>query len=259
MPSPARRASPCSRHASRGASATSSCVRAWPPASDTSASVGQRCDPTVAWCSGACQPKRAKGKACSATAECAVGYASVEHRCADPVTLDDGAPCGGSDPCKAGHHCNPVTRVCEKQLRRGLACGSALACEDGLACVGLSASSNGVCADWQDAGAACLSTGTSGCPATQTCDRHVCVAPPAVSYAGERCVTTPCSTGLGCNPLEVCSWLGPRGGACASSSLCEPDLVCTQYGRDLGVSVGVCASAERIACPAVDVPDAGQL
>ena len=226
---------------------------------DASPSVAQRCDPTVAWCDGTCQPKRAKGKVCGADRECAVGYACVAGHCADPVTLEDGAACGGGDPCKRGRACNPVSRRCEKQLQRGLPCDSALACQDGLACVGLAAGTRGLCADWQDAGAACSATGQSGCPLTQACESGVCVAPAVVPYAGERCVTGPCAIGLGCNLLQVCDWLRPRGGNCGgtASTLCEPGLVCSQYGEDLGVSPGVCTPAMPVECAGLDEPDAG--
>ncbi|MEO6950281.1 MAG: hypothetical protein ABI321_00605 [Polyangia bacterium] len=220
--------------------------------------VEHTCDPTVAWCSGTCQPKRARGKACSDDVACAIGFVCVDGTCADPIILDDGTTCDGSEPCKSGRYCDPAAHVCTKQLQRGVACDTALACQDGLACLGLVGGTTGTCTDWGDVGSSCSSTGVSGCPRSQTCEGGVCTAPSFVPYAAERCVTTPCAAGLGCSLTQVCDWLHPRAGSCsgAAATLCEPGLVCSTYGDDLGVGPGVCTSTDVASCPPVTV-DAG--
>lgn len=214
--------------------------------------VAHTCDPTVAWCDGTCRPKQGKGKACGSDVECAVGLACIVGRCADPVALDDGALCGDGDPCRSGRSCDPGTRRCTKQLRRGMACASANACQDGLACRGLEGSTPGTCTDWQDVGSSCSTTGVSGCPASQACVGGVCMAPAPVPYTAERCVTATCAAGLGCNLLQVCDWLRPRAGTCsgAAATLCEPPLVCSKYGDDLGVGPGGCTVTDVASCAA---------
>ena len=174
------------------------------------------------------------------------------------VTIDDGTMCDGSAPCKSGRYCDPITHVCTKQLQRNLACDTALACQDGLACLGLVGDTPGTCTDWGDVGSSCSSTGVSGCPRSQTCEGGICTAPSFVPYAAERCVTAPCAAGLGCSETQVCDWLHPRAGSCsgAASTLCEPGLVCSKYGDDLGVGPGVCTSTDVASCPAVTA-DAG--
>lgn len=212
--------------------------------------LANTCDPTVAWCDGTCRPKRGKGQPCGSDVECVIGAVCIAGRCADPVTLDDGAMCGNGDPCRSGRYCDPATRLCNKQLQRGLACASATACQDGLVCRGLDGDTQGTCTDWQDVGSSCSTTGVSGCPASQTCIAGVCTAPPFVPYAAERCVTATCAPGLGCNLLQVCDWLRPRAGSCsgAASTLCEPALVCSKYGDDLGVGPGVCTATDVASC-----------
>jgi hypothetical protein len=214
----------------------------------------QLCDPTVQYCGAAqagapatCQRHKQSGAACATDEECAFDLV-CRTTCQPPPRPRTGQPCDAEHVCADGNRCD-ASGTCVRLLGGGAACTDPSACQDGLACAGLTidGAAPGVCQAWRDRGLGCMPGAlVSGCPASQRCDAatSLCVAVTGGGPVGPRqsCHDRPCADGLFCAGDFTCHYRLGRTATCGpdQADACEAPLVCDP-GTHL-CSDGLCPS-----------------
>jgi len=237
-----------------------------PCVDSTTAPAAMQCDPTVAYCGepspGAntiCLQKKPEGADCAGTRECRFNWTCRLGVCTEPVTLGEYAACGGTEPCDEDLYCDPGSMLCQKRVRQGDTCDDFLACEDGLACIGLVLDAGavavmGTCAPWLTPGAACNGAYTvSGCPTAAPCTEDTCVHVETRPGRDEDCSMRACAAYLACNLNKRCDFPSLVFGDCGGdrAPLCAPGLVCatrTDGGAAAFTDPGTCVPMDATAC-----------
>jgi hypothetical protein len=197
------------------------------------------------------------GSGCSDYQQCASGYCAlpVDAACGTCMPMPAAGTSCAEFVCPVGLTCEAATLTCAAFLKSGAMCNTGQPCEDGLTCVGATATSLGVCEQGTQvegqgcdfAGAGCDFTKDLACnAATSVCNTETIAAPgeacgivanQAATCSGGTCIRGACVANI------------PVGGACniATGAPCTTNARCI-VSTD-GGTTGTCQFNGFTACP----------